>query len=746
MWKFLVLLAALTGCKKDEPTVDPGAESGPIEPYDPLQYVDPFIGTGGDAAQVTGMSPGASMPFGMTLVGPDSRHSSYGALGLMHFGGYHYDDDQIDGFSHTHSHGMGVNDYGAVLAMPRASWSDDWTEDKGRSAPFEHATEWASAGIYGVELLDDGTVVDIAATRRGAHHRYQFAANSEPVVVFDLGHTLGDISIPEANLSIDPATGAIEGYQLLDGSYSGRFGGLMTHFVATFDPAPVTVGTWSDPAMPTPGETSASGTNCGGWVGFAAGTETVNMRVALSYVDHDGAWANHDAELPDFDFESRVSEVEEAWRASLQTVRVRGGTEAERRTFHTAGYHARLMPSLFVDVDGRYRGVDGEIHSADFDYYTDFSLWDTFRTQHPWLVLVEPETQTNMLQSLIRMAEDGGSIPRWPLGHGYTGGMVGTPADQLFAGSYLKGLTEGWDVDYAFAASVDHAYNPQANAGRGAVEEYVDIGFVSLESAGGSTSMTLEYAWSDHALADWAAALGSPEEAGLRDLSRNWANSWDPAISFMHARHADGTFAELESDLAWDDSFVEGNAWHYLWYVPFDVDGMIDTQHDGDREAFLERLGDYWDRVYAEEDDFMPDDWYWHGNEPVMHYAALGSLAGEHSLSAESSRWILANRYDDTSEGLDGNDDGGTLSAWYLFQAIGLYPVAGTATYALGSPIFERVEIDGADGITVIEAPGTSADRMQVRGVAVDGEEHSGWTILHSEFYGRHLVFEMTDI
>jgi len=627
--------------------------------------------------------------------------------------------------------------------MPRASWNDDWTTDKERAGDFANETEWAGAGTYGVELLDDGTIVDIAATRHGAHHRYRFAPGSEPVVVFDLAHTLGDISIDAANISIDPASGDITGYQLLNGSYSGRFGGLQTHFVATFDPAPNATGTWSDPVSPNAGGTTASGVSTGGWVGFPAGTETVHVRVALSYVDSEGAWANHDEETPDFDFDARVAEVEDAWREALGSVRVRGGTLAERRSFHTAGYHARLMPSLFVDVDGRYRGIDGEVHTADFDYYTDFSLWDTFRTQHPWLVLVDPDTQTDMLRSLVRMTEDGGSVPRWPLGHGYTGGMVGTPADQVFAGSYLKGITDGWDVEAAFAASVDHAYNPQANAGRGSVREYVNLGFVSVESEGGSTSKTLEYAWSDYALADWAAALGSHEEAGLRQLSTHWANTWDPALQFMHGRHADGSFAELESDMDWDSSFVEGNAWHYLWYVPFDIDGMIDVQHGGDRQAFLTRLADYWDEVYAEEDDFLPDDWYWHGNEPVMHYAALGSLAGEHRLTAESSRWILANRYNDTDEGLDGNDDGGTLSAWYLFQSIGLYPVAGTSTYALSSPIFERTEIDGPNGMTVIEAPGTSSDRVHVSGVTVDGEAHSGWTIQHHELHGAHLVFEM---
>lgn len=463
----------------------------------------------------------------------------------------------------------------------------------------------------------------------------------------------------------------------------------------------------------------------------------------LSYVDGAGALANLEAELPDLDFAARRSEAADAWRAELSNVRVRGGTEAERRAFHTAAYRTRLMPSLFVDVDGRYRGIDGEVHTTDLPYYTDFSLWDTFRTLHPWLILAAPDRQRELVTSLVQMTVDGGSVPRWPLGHGYTGGMVGTPADQVFAETWLKGI-RGWDVDTAWEASLAHALGPVPNAGRAGIDAYREHGYVPFEVAGTPASRTLEYAWSDHALALWGEALGHTQEAALlRAQSGSWANTWDPSAGFFVGRFLDGSFEPLRSPFDWVASYVEGNAWHYVWYVPYDVRGLIDLQHGGDPAAFHARLRNYWEEVYAEPDDDYPDDWYWHGNEPVLHYVALGSLSGAPELSADAGRWILANRYNDTELGLDGNDDGGTLSAWYLWNAIGLYPVAGTDLYAVTSPIFERVEVDRPDGTVVIRVEGVSEDARYVQRATVRGEPLERAWLTHAELVSGELVLEM---
>lgn len=734
-------------CTPDDPaqTVDPTA--APIGAYDPLPWVDPMVGTDGLGAQVAAVTPAASAPLGMVLVGPNTRNTSTGDLGIYHMSGYHYTDDLVEGFAHTHAHGIGINDYGAVHVMPRAQWDDRYTRDRGRAAPFEHDREWATPGRYQVDLLDDGTHVDIVASTRSALHTYTFEAGAEPLVLIDLGHTLGNVEVAEAELDIDVENASWTGFQRLNGGYSSRFGGLQTHFVAQFDPAPVSSGTWSDWDTVLPDTASVTGVESGGWVRFPEGTTTVQMRLAISYVDLGGARENLRVEQPDWDGDARLTEVEDVWREQLSRVRVQGGTDAQKTTFHTAVYHSLLMPSRFTDVDGRYRGMDGEVHTADFDYLTDLSLWDTFRTLHPFWTLAYPEHQRATLNSLIRMQADGGSLPRWPMAHGYTGGMVGSPAQHLFAESYLKGL-DGWDSAAAFNASYPASIGPQTSAGRAGIEAYVDVGMVTFEASNQPASKTLEYAWADNSMGLWAEAMGLTEESTeLFDLSRSWQNTYSSEFSFFIGHYEDGS-VEWDEDISlrWTNDYTEGNAWHYVWGVPYDVDGLIDLQHGGDRDAFMERLSTYWDNVYDEEDDLLPDDYYWHGNEPVMHYAYLGSLAGNRELSAEAARWVMANRYNETPLGLDGNDDSGTLSAWFVLSAMGIFPIAGTDTYAFGSPLFDRVEIDREDGsMWVVRAPGVSEDAKYIETARFDDEVVEGGTITHDQWENADaLILEMS--
>jgi predicted alpha-1,2-mannosidase len=716
----------------------------PITPYDPLEFVDPFIATGGIGAGVSSVGPHAARPFGMVRVGPDTRDSGSGAPGFYHCGGYYHPDDRIDGFSHTHAHGMGVTDYGGIHVMSRSGWDDSYTGESARSAPFDHAEEWAEPGWYSVVLQDTGTTVEIAASERGAVHTYTFVDTSAPTLLFDLGHTLGSDEVGASNITVDGTQ--VTGFQLLRGGYSERFGGLQTHFAAEVDPAPIAVGTWADDA-PQPDTTTASGLDTGAWLTFPAGTETVTLRLAISYVDPEGARANLDAEGATSTVQELRGDATAAWRDELSGVRVRGGTERQRRIFHTAMYHAYMWPSLFQDTDGRYRGIDGEVHSADFTYYSDFSLWDTFRTLHPWLIMARPERQADMSRSLVRMYTDGGSLPRWPLGHGYTGGMVGSPATQVLAESWLKGLTD-FDVEAGFEAAWRHSQGPMPDAGRGGIEAYLDKGYVTTDAAGGSASLTLEYAWNDHALSLWADALGKTSEAEtLRQQASGWRGLWNPENEFLVGRAEDGTFdpfdVPVDGEQWWDDSYVEGGAWQYVWGVPQDVDGMVQLQHGGDYQAWFARMGGFWEESYIEEDDAIFDSFYWHGNEPDLHYAFLPSLAGELDRTVWPARFVLDKKYDDTPDGLDGNDDGGTLSAWYLWASIGLYPIAGTADYALGSPLFDRVEIDHADGTLVIDAPGSGVAWWPQR--ATLGDTEVAWPVVtHDELVtGENLTLHM---
>jgi predicted alpha-1,2-mannosidase len=511
-----------------------------------------------------------------------------------------------------------------------------------------------------------------------------------------------------------------------------------------FEPTPVSGGTWTASAAPEAGVLRAAGAgDVGGWVGFAPGTTEVTVRVSLSHVDSDGARMNHEAQLADRDFVAVEGQAEAAWSALLGGVRVQGGTEEQRVIFHTAMYHAALWPNRFQDVDGRYRGVDGEVHTADFDYHSNFSMWDTFRTTHPWFMLTQPETQADMARSLVRMVRDGGHMPRWALGHGYTGGMVGTPAAQILAGTALKGIT-GWDQDLAFDACFRHSTEATAEASRGGIADYLALGYVPIETSGGSASLGVEYSWNDHALWRWAEQLGRTREAAvLSEQQHNWQNHWDPSQGFIVGRYADGQFRALGNPVNWLEDYIEGNAWHYLWPAPYDVEAMVALQHDGDTDAFVAALDTYWAKVETEPDDAFPDDYYWHGNEPDLHHAWLGALVGHPEATQGPVRHIMETRYSAEPDGLDGNDDAGTLSSWYLFAAIGLYPVAGTPTYAIASPIFERVEIDRPDGTLVIEVPGVEPSPETPAQVHLGGEPLDGWTVDHADLVAAGgLVFE----
>ena len=735
----------------DPPILTPEELEGrcaPLPPEDPLIYVDPFIGTGGVFSATSNVSPGASAPFGKTLLGPDTK-AERGLLPFYHWAGYHYDDEYIYGFSHTHAHGMGVGDYGGVAFMPVSGWRESYRSEEGRQLQFSHSDELATPGRYEVTFSSVDLSVSCVASLRGGLSHITWGAGETPTLIFDLGHTLPGIEILDASASVSLGTGELSGYQRLSGSYSSRFGGVQQFFYATLEPAPLSSGGWLDSESPSsPDLTAVDGSSAGLWLTFPEGTREVTLRMALSTTDLEGARLNHQAELAGVGQETLLAQVEAQWRDLLGRVRVSSSDSAQRRTFYTALYHSALMPSRHDDVDGRYRGVDQEIHTADFNYYSDLSLWDTFRTSHPLYTLIWPDVQRDTLRSLLRMYRDGGSLPRWPLAHGYTSGMVGTPAIQLLAESWQKGVQD-FDVELAYEAARRHATEQMPDASRTRVEENDALGYLSDESTSGSVSHVLENAWSDHALSLWAEALGRTEDATyFATRSRRWENLWNPDAGFFTARQRDGTFVWSGDEFSWERAYVEGNAWHYLWYIPYDIDAMIDVQHRGDREAWLQRYTDYWRTgVFVEEDDLFPDDWYWHGNEPVLHYAFLGALAGASDLSVEASRWIMRHRYNDTPQGIDGNEDGGTLSAWYIWSALGLYPIAGTSQYAVTSPSFECVELDLQGGRTWRSiAPNTSDDRPYVRRWWIDETLQEDATIDHHSLFGAdHILFDMVE-
>jgi predicted alpha-1,2-mannosidase len=724
-----------------------GPEPTDIPWVDPVDWVDPFIATGGMGFGQGSSYPGAAAPFGMVAISPDTRTEGAHVSGF-HNGGYWYEDHLITGFSHIHLQGTGAPDYGNVLFYPADGFDPSMTDSETRVASFDHANEDAGAGWYTVEF-DNGIRTELTAGQRVGVHRYTFPEGVAPTVVIDLEHQMepkvwDEYSEPyrvDAAIGIDPQTGVVTGLTQNAGSLAGRYYGFLVHFWAEFDPPPSSWGTWADDD-PEAGSATAEGQDLGGWLGFEpqSGGTTVTVRVGISYVSPDNARANWEAEAAGLDLEGLREQTQDEWRDMLGHIRVSGATERELTIFHSALYRAMLMPNLRSDADGSYLGFDGEVHVEPGDpFYSDMSFWDTYRTVHPLVDLAWPEHARHFASSLVRMAQQsGGCLPRWPCGSGDSGSMIGDPADIVLTDTWIKGITD-FDVQAAWEAAQLCADNPRPDTalygGRSGIEGYLGRGWVFRDEHSGSVARTMEYTWADHAMATWAASLGYDEDAQrYGDRSRYYLNLWDPETRFFRARDGQGAMEPLEdfNELAWQDEYTEGNAWQYLWLAPQSAERLADIM--GGRDACLDRLDEFFALSTEEEEDIWPEIYYWHGNEPDIHAPYLYALLGEPARGAPWVQWVRETRYGTGPDGVDGNDDGGTLSAWYVLSALGVYPIAGTTTYALGPPVFRHAEVDTMGGTLSIEASGAEwVARGTWLGASLDGVAIDGGTVDHAQ-------------
>ena len=508
------------------------------------------------------------------------------------------------------------------------------------------------------------------------------------------------------------------------------------------------------------------GARSGVSLGFAlqAG-EDVELRVGVSLIDAAMAEKHRVAQLGEGEgalpFDDVVAANRAAWRDKLGRVRVRGGTDAVREIFYTALYNIYRMPTRFDELDhdldptvpgvgGRYRGLDGAVHETDeafagmgkaasegggFRYHSDISMWDTYRSYHSWLALADPRHQYDILQSLLAMGRDGGWIPKWPAALSYTGGMIASPADIAFGDSAARGLflSGDWQVDYAAALdNLAKTANDEVPAGapyggrETGITEYLALGWVPAEVSSGNVSQTLEYAWCDEGLANLAAAIGDPREATFRARAGSWANQWNADVGFHAPRLADGSFQGGFDPIVYEGqkAFTEASAWHYRFYPPYDADGLASLFGGKDGlgdalEAFFANSALANDLIDTDGDDepnptmwILPDPYYWHGNEPPLHAVAMFEAADRPDRLGHWLRLIQTRNYGTGPDGLSGNDDGGTLSAWYLSAAVGLFAIPGTPDAVLVPPLFEQVVIarEDEDGQPrtplVIEAPG----------------------------------------
>jgi predicted alpha-1,2-mannosidase len=754
---------------------------------DLTKYVNPFIGT-----QKMGHTyPGATVPFGSVQLSPDTDEQPYNFGGpynkdaYKYCAGYQYDDREIVGFSHTHFSGTGHSDLGDFLIMPTTGDLQLEPGKKGdprsgfRSA-FSHDIESAEPGYYKVKLDDHNILAEMTASSRVGFHQYTFLsspparggvadASSDRVVgansriILDLMH--GIYNHPDKNVwtyvrVVDDRT--IVGYRQTSGwartrtvYFAMKFSKPFSNYGFKNFAMPAYVGhvrRWDQfnnfPEM--------MGKQIRAYFDFeTVANEKMQIKFALSPVSMSGAMANMQAEIPHWDFERVRREGQAAWNRELSRVSVEATSRDDLVNFYTAMYHSLLAPTVYQDVDGKYKGLDQEVHTAKgFTNYTTFSLWDTYRAQHPLLNIIQPARNRDMVRSMLGHYDQSPHklLPIWSHYANENFCMMGYHSVSVIADAIVKGNTAGIDTQAALNASITTA----TNAYFPGLDSYRKLGYTAEDKSPYSVSKTLEYAYDDWAIAQAAKKLGSNSvyEEFLK-RSRNWRNVYDPAIGFMRPRLSDGKFrADFDPLKTHDQGFIEGNAWNYGLYVPHEPEAMIEMM--GGKKKFAAHLDELFtmnlpDQFFAETEDITREGIignYVHGNEPSHHIAYLYNWTDEPWKTQQRVRMILKNQYRPTPDGLGGNDDCGQMSAWFIFSSLGFYPVTpGSDRYYLGSPAIKSATLKLENGRSfTVEALNQSEKNVYVSKVILNGKLLNRRYITHSEILGGgKLTFHMTE-
>lgn len=729
---------------------------GPM-PGDLGRHVNPFIGTGGVFYLSGNETPGACVPFGMVRLSPDTVSNS--GVRALNSSGYYYRDERLLGFSHTRLVGTGATDGGQFLVVPAIDAKTDpkfpGAIRRGLEVAFSHQDETASPGYYALNLPKQGVKAELTATGHVGVHRYTFSAAGAPHLLINITNALGRGTCKDGEVRVRQDSNEVEGSVRVFGTFSKRYGGIRVYFVARCDKPFDSFRTWRRNSFST--DAKAASSDLGVDLAFAKtdGPAIIELKVGLSHVSIENAWANLEDEAGKLRFDEVRAKAEAAWETRLSTIRVDGGSDKERTIFYTALYHSLQMPTAFGDAHGDYLGFDGKVHPAPgFTYYTDMSLWDTFRTTHPLFTLIAPREQRDMVVSLVEMAKQGGYLPRWPSGNGYSNSMFGTPADMVVAETYLKGIRD-FDVETAYRAMRSTALGKPTKSrfsGRDGIEDYLKYRYCPSNAVSGSVAKTLEYSYADHAISLLAEALGHREDATLFAAhSRFYRNLWNPITQYFQPLNTQGEFDNafrpllltyLDRGGKYTRAYVEGSALQWRWGAPFDAEGLINLFRS--RDYFVKELDDFFEHSVPEV-GHNPNAYYWHGNQPDIYAAYLFNAAGRPDLTQKWVRWILDVKYGDQENGLDGNDDGGTLSAWYVLSSLGLFPTAGSDVYQLASPVWKRAEIQmGKHRLTII-AENAGPKNVYVQKVSLNDKPLDRRWLKHAEIAnGGTLRFEMS--
>ncbi len=711
----------------------------------PIQWVDPFIGTGGGGNTF----PGALVPWGMVSVSP---HNDLHAPS-----GYVFGKPAIYGFGHVHLSGTGCPDLGSVLVMPTAGEIRTDVE----KAKSNYDSETASPGYYRVHLKTYDIQAEMTASTRAGMTQFLFPARKgDANILINVSHRLTNDPVTVKN-QFESKVKIISNTELEGFAQSGDFcsvyaGNKQTvFFVAQFSKPAVQAGTWKGSKREDNQE--QSGQDIGAFFRFStAGGEPIVMKVGVSYVSVENARLNLQTEIPGWDFELVKTAAAKAWNGELSKFEVTGGSRDQLKIFFTALYHALIHPSVFSDVNGEFQslGHRGVQSAKEFNYtrYHVFSLWDTYRNLHPFLGLFYPERQLDMARSLVEMAKEGERFPKWELAGNETGVMVGAPAVPMIVDTYRQGL-KNFDLLSAYH-SILKTLSPENNKTYGGLKSLLQYGYIPKDDNSGdylwgTVSTSLEYSFSYWCLAQMAKDLKNKEDhEKFIHLSGVYRNFYDPTSGFLRAKNRDGSWMTPFDPLAkccdqsWPDNggpgYVEGNAWQYLFFVPHDMDGLKMLM--GGDPIFVARLQQCFDEGHYDA-----------SNEPDTAFPYLFDYApGEGWRTQKEVRAIMNKNYGVGPDGIPGNDDAGTMSAWYLFSALGFYPACpGSNRYQMGSPIFKQVTVhlDKAfypGGVLVLKTVNNSEQNCFVRSVQVNGIDHKKYFFDHDTLvYGKTIVFKM---
>ncbi len=702
-----------------------------------LRYVDPLIGTAPATtesarrhseagSELKGQNyPAVGRPFGMTQWTPETRTTEAKCISP-----YYYNDQYLTGFRGTHwMSGSCTQDYGSATVMPFSTGRID-TIRKSPQARLDHHYEKASPSSYSLFLPDQQITTEVTGTVRAGFFRFEFAGENGNYLYIRINSDEN-----QGSVRMDEQRNEIVGCNPVHRIYQGwgQPAGFSGWFVFRFD-RPFTVIQKNDQEL----------------IVCFPGQKRVQLQVGTSFTGEAGARANLDAEISGWNFDLLRKESEKEWEQTLGKIRIKGGQEEDLVKFYTALYHCYQLPRIAGDADGSYPGFaqDTTIHKAvGFDYYDDFSMWDTYRTLHPLMTILEPKRSLDMVKSLVAKAQQGGWMPIFPAWGNYTAAMIGDHVSTMIADAWIRGIT-GFDADTAYSYMRKNAFEQPTREeyldgkGRRALASYMQYGYIPLEDPveeafhkKEQVSRTLEYALDDYALAQFAKSLGETDDyTKLMKRSQNYRNVFDVSTGYVRGRYADGRWIEPFDPNVKASFITEGTAHQYTWYVPHDVPGLIDLS--GGREKFLERLNAFFDEGY-----------YWHGNETDQQAPWLFAMAGKPEKTQEWVRKIIWEEYGTGPGGLSGNEDAGQMSAWLVSAMLGFYPVCpGNPEFVVGGPFFPEVRItpDRKGRSFTIRASGIVDKSPYVDFIKLNGKTLEGYSIRQEQIVsGGTLEFLM---